>query len=605
MPSTNRNNQGSPKLIYRIDSRTPQEIFEQGFTSWGRNYDFFNHILGHSLGSEIDEDLRSGIISASDSPNSALRFFGGMLTSPDEGLEFYLYEIRADENVYSALRTASFYQQRIQTNQVSFEDGDIETMTEAVNSIFDEFAYQREWFNVGNIPRERIRSAWRVDSVSINPLHITHQPDTVYFTPRINDPEIFNPHYIDDQTFANDQPYTQGATIATISQVSIPNELLASDATGGVASSLGFACFFASDNNLNDFNSNNNNNNNEKKQKLVCYYDSKKIDYHLNQKQKEIPFVLSKSFPSLFYVTNKNKKDKFLLSWANNQQNKNYAALENASQPHKNIFYKYSVFQTICWKHKNEDFMFALTPINIGFHDKYDLTYAVATVNNETQKWVYELIETNGKTSYFRIKNVSITDFSLHREIKTNHLYLMHKNDHLEGFEEVYLIVGEGGSDSCIILAQNIDTKLIDLQLAWTYQNISYIPIPEKGNSKAFHLIPNMFFYDLNTYKILYINHSFKIFALYNNRNSSQKWNWIRWRNSDMKKTNDNNFKWYFQNEKWNASKDYNFRNIRSFNNDYLRVVVSGTNWGYFYTTPLSYDINSISLFRIDKTVDI
>ncbi|MBD5445865.1 MAG: hypothetical protein HDR31_00935 [Mycoplasma sp.] len=54
-----RNAQGCPGLIYRIDFREPSEIFEHGFTPWGNNRNFFQHILGYSLGDEIPEDRRT------------------------------------------------------------------------------------------------------------------------------------------------------------------------------------------------------------------------------------------------------------------------------------------------------------------------------------------------------------------------------------------------------------------------------------------------------------------------------------------------------------------------------------------------------------------
>ena len=155
----NRNEHGCPGVVYRIDSRPPEVIFEEGFQTWGNNRNFFDHILGYSLGDDIPEQRRSGIISTSDSPDSSIRFFGSMMNNPmDDDMEYYLYEIRADENVYSALRTASFYQQRIATGLISpFEETILEQMIDTVDAIFHEFAYQREWFNVGNIPRERVR----------------------------------------------------------------------------------------------------------------------------------------------------------------------------------------------------------------------------------------------------------------------------------------------------------------------------------------------------------------------------------------------------------------------------------------------------------------
>ncbi|MDE5553016.1 MAG: hypothetical protein K2I67_00530 [Malacoplasma sp.] len=54
-----RNGQGCPGLIYRIDFREPSEIFEHGFRPWGNNRNFFQHILGYSLGDEIPEEQRT------------------------------------------------------------------------------------------------------------------------------------------------------------------------------------------------------------------------------------------------------------------------------------------------------------------------------------------------------------------------------------------------------------------------------------------------------------------------------------------------------------------------------------------------------------------
>ena len=63
---------------------------------------------------------------------------------------------------------------------------------------------------------------------------------------------------------------------------------------------------------------------------------------------------------------------------------------------------------------------------------------------------------------------------------------------------------------------------------------------------------------------------------------------------------------WYFQNLNWDADKGINFRNINSFHkNDYLRVIISGSKWGGFYTVNSSVDRNSMALFRINKTANI
>ena len=50
---SNRHEYGCSGIIYRIDSRLAEVIFEEGFQTWGNNRNFFDHILGYSLGGEF------------------------------------------------------------------------------------------------------------------------------------------------------------------------------------------------------------------------------------------------------------------------------------------------------------------------------------------------------------------------------------------------------------------------------------------------------------------------------------------------------------------------------------------------------------------------
>ena len=603
----NRNEHGCPGVIYRIDSRQPHIIFEQGFQTWGNNRSFFDHILGYSLGSEVPEEDRSGIISASDSPDSSLRFFGSMLHNPSQGLEYYLYEIRADENVYSALRTASFYQQRIATGLISpSEEENLDRMRDAIDAIFHEFAYQREWFNVGNIPRERVRSAWRVDSVSINPDHIRHQVDGVYHTPRINDPEIFNPHFVPANTFANNFAYTEGAQYDTVSRVSLPSELVESSTEGDVSATLGFACSPDFHHSKRDKRSNDL----PILDKMCCYFDNKEATpsyLKIGSKSKK-PFIFKKHFENKVYLVGDQTKQEFVLSFKNNSKSKiNEAILESVENVARTPDFIYDAYQNITWQGFDKEFAYALTPVYIGYQTRYELSYSIASVNNESQKWKIKQCFADKDKTFFRIENLSIKSFSLFREKATNKLYIRHISNRvdMDRFEELYLVLAKNRCDSCILLQQRPRTQLLDIGLSWFLDNQNYVPVPETGWSKESKVLQNTFFYDLNTYKIIYIDKNEEVSALYNARTSSY-WDWIRWRKSDLKPTSDKRYKWYFQNQKWDADKDINFRNINSFHeNDYLRVIISGSKWGGFYTVNSSVDRNSVALFRINKTADI
>lgn len=591
MPN-DRDQYGCPKWIYRIDSRSPDEIFESGFQTWGTNTNFFQHILGRSLGDDIPENERSGIISGSDSPDSSLRFFGGMLDVPGERLEYYLYEIRADENVYSALRTASFYEQRINTGLVDFDEGDLDTMIDAVDSVVGIFAYQREWFNVGSISRERVRSAWRVDSVQINPAHIRHQR-RVHYTPRINEPEILNSHFVDHNTFANHLPYTEGATLESRSRVSIPSELVEADASGGVGASLGFAC---------SPHSSPKKDKRSPRKNLVCYFDKGEVKVNLkNPKSK--PYIFSDVYRFKFYLRGARYKNKdFLLSYKTTSKGNEAAIVEiNSWAPD----FIYDMYNCISWTDPKTNLAFALTPINVGSVIDYELSYSVATINDTSQKWVFDIVESNDIRVIARIRSMMLKDFSIQRNLYTNKLFLRPIKEAKGDFDELYVVISDNRCDDCVLLPQRTDSKLVDIGLSWFYENTNYVFIPESNTSKQGHMLKNTFFYDLNTYKIAYMDKNLKVWALKNNR-QGYNWNWAVWMPCDLNKTSNKKFKWYFDSGNFFTYNEINCRNIRSFeNNDLLWVTTNGVNWGSLYTTNSPQEIRSSALFRINKEADI
>ncbi|CAA7197433.1 MULTISPECIES: enterotoxin A family protein [Chryseobacterium] len=61
-----RTNIPIPNLVYRVDSRSPDQIFRDGFTARGLSYNLGNHVLG---GSYL---INSGYISTSDSMEAAI-----------------------------------------------------------------------------------------------------------------------------------------------------------------------------------------------------------------------------------------------------------------------------------------------------------------------------------------------------------------------------------------------------------------------------------------------------------------------------------------------------------------------------------------------------
>lgn len=591
MPYTN--GMGSPKWVYRVDTRPPEVVFREGFSPWGNNPNYFGHILGTTLGSTLPREEASFLISTSDSPDSAIRFFGSMMFLPFIPPNYYLYQIRADENVYSALRTACYYLERF--GEPNFDWGSVsrEVAYTAVLSIFRDFAYQREWINAGPINPSRIHSAWLLDSTPINPNHIRHQPDTVYHIPRINEPEIFNQNYIDAPTHANDLPFAAEHAPIVPQVLSVPDNLLEADASGGLGVSLGFACNF-----------NSGSKDNQRSKRAIDPYQHCYFDRGLVKRSLKNPKTKSQLFSSVYYspmfLIGAQSQKKYFLNWFNDLRIQILSYTKAGLLKPKNILYdQHARFLTLITV---KDIGYALT-----LEDTQDVTIKkvklkIAVINDPRQKFGYEKITTAQDFNYFRIVSRSLDDFALHRKTddRDDAIYMLRKGIAHSGYEELYLVIDTNLSDSCLLLKQRSESNLIDLGLSWFYKKQNYIPIPETGYSKAAAPVRKSFFYDLNTCKILYIREN-AIFALYNKRSDAYTWDWIRWAPSNLEDTNDLRYKWtILANKFYDNIYDLNLRNIRSlFNNDWLRVVVRGSNWGSFYTTKFIQGINSIALFSL------
>ncbi|CAA7386721.1 enterotoxin A family protein [Chryseobacterium fistulae] len=70
-----RTNIPIPNLVYRVDSRSPDEIFRDGFTARGNSYNLGNHVLGGSYMST------TGYISTSDNMESVLNMASSSLNN--------------------------------------------------------------------------------------------------------------------------------------------------------------------------------------------------------------------------------------------------------------------------------------------------------------------------------------------------------------------------------------------------------------------------------------------------------------------------------------------------------------------------------------------
>lgn len=89
----------SPAKVWRADSRGPDIIFQQGFTSYGTNIDIIQHIVGESCSVE-----NSAFISTTTNESMARDWaVRHLLDHWPARTQYYIYEIRPTNSFYSAV----------------------------------------------------------------------------------------------------------------------------------------------------------------------------------------------------------------------------------------------------------------------------------------------------------------------------------------------------------------------------------------------------------------------------------------------------------------------------------------------------------------------
>jgi hypothetical protein len=93
-----------PDIVYRVDSRPPEEVFVHGFQAWGNDHNIVAHVNGHTC---TGNTRTSAFISTMTNYNMVNALAENHLM---ERLVTYIYSIRADSNFYDAAASVAYYQ---------------------------------------------------------------------------------------------------------------------------------------------------------------------------------------------------------------------------------------------------------------------------------------------------------------------------------------------------------------------------------------------------------------------------------------------------------------------------------------------------------------
>ena len=183
--------QETPEFIYRVNSREPSIIFQQGMQSLGDNKNLFQHVTGASC--SLGPLKNSAFVATTLSIIFARLFSIQMLWQPSNAPEFvYVYTIRATEFFYDV--GASLIKGYKETGNGDYEE------------VADLFSNEEEWVAYQGIPREQFKSV------------AVYSRGSTYASAKFVRTEK-NPFYVHKRTRGNRDVFPLNGKVTTVSLV--------------------------------------------------------------------------------------------------------------------------------------------------------------------------------------------------------------------------------------------------------------------------------------------------------------------------------------------------------------------------------------------------
>ncbi|MCM6778460.1 hypothetical protein NDR87_33740 [Nocardia sp. CDC159] len=189
-----------PKIVYRIDTRGPEEIFRDGFRvpGVGTNDSVLDHIWGHSTraggesaGEAANKKGTTNLVSTTSELNEVATQWLASQFSLEPGQRPWVYVIRPDENFYSVRITLD-----------KLKDIGSAKEKESAELALQSVGYHYEWDARGGIRPERVHSAFQIDVIGNQ---LKHVKDSVRINPAFD--RAFEPK-------ANQAPLLNGTACA-------------------------------------------------------------------------------------------------------------------------------------------------------------------------------------------------------------------------------------------------------------------------------------------------------------------------------------------------------------------------------------------------------
>lgn len=178
-------------FFYRVDTRPPNEIFEQGFQPRGINADLLSHVRGMTAGARYDSLAEPSAFVATTTSIKVVKHLAWAIlhdiVRPGESV--WIYEVQPDNNSFSVdtsfrlaiemLLDNDNNDSEVESKTSTSKSSKIDSIRRRINSIrrraialfieyYELYRNQREYVALGGIGREDIRSSRRV---TLNPVN--------------------------------------------------------------------------------------------------------------------------------------------------------------------------------------------------------------------------------------------------------------------------------------------------------------------------------------------------------------------------------------------------------------------------------------------------
>jgi hypothetical protein len=139
----------APAVLYRVDTRTPDEVFPDGFQPLGKDTNLIAHVIGQSIA-----DRTSAFVGLTDNLEYAQRL-AIQITNGAGRPNAYIYTIESRRSMFSVNASLRDSDDALQAGGLT----DTDTYRIFLNSVLSATQHQHEWVADGAIPGPAIRSA--------------------------------------------------------------------------------------------------------------------------------------------------------------------------------------------------------------------------------------------------------------------------------------------------------------------------------------------------------------------------------------------------------------------------------------------------------------